>query len=47
MTKSDPIAIGWKNSVFLKSLAHIEKLKNSKGLDLWVCGSGQLVQAAT
>ena len=32
MKKSDPIAIGWKNSVFLKSLADIEKLKIQKVL---------------
>lgn len=34
----------WKNSVFLKSLADIEKLKNSEGSDLQVWGSGELVQ---
>ena len=34
----------WKNSVFLKSLADIEKLKNSKGSDIQVHGSGELVQ---
>ena len=39
MKKSD-----WKNSVFLKSLADIEKLKNSKGSDIQVHGSGELVQ---
>jgi len=44
MKKSDPIAIGWKNSVFLKSLADIEKLKNSKGSDIQVHGSGELIQ---
>jgi dihydrofolate reductase len=41
---SDPIAIGWKNSVFLESLADIEKLKNSKGSDIQVHGSGELIQ---
>jgi len=47
MKKSDPIAIGWKNSVFLKSLADIEKLKNSPakgGADIQVHGSGELIQ---
>jgi dihydrofolate reductase len=44
MKKSDPIAIGWKNSVFLESLADIEKLKNSEGSDIQVWGSGMLVQ---
>jgi dihydrofolate reductase len=35
---------GWKNSVFLTSLADIEKLKNSKGSDIQVWGSGELIQ---
>jgi len=39
MKKSD-----WKNSVFLKSAAEIKKLKNSKGRDIQVWGSGELVQ---
>ncbi len=39
MKKSD-----WKNTVFLKSLADIEELKNSKGPDIQVWGSGQLIQ---
>ncbi|MCI0564872.1 MAG: dihydrofolate reductase family protein [Nitrososphaera sp.] len=39
MTKSD-----WKNSVFLKSVDDIKKLKNSKGSDIQVHGSGNLVQ---
>ena len=39
MEKSD-----WKNSVFLKSVADIENLKNSKGSDIKVWGSGDLVQ---
>ena len=39
MEKSD-----WKNSVFLKSVADIENLKNSKGSDIKVWGSGSLVQ---
>lgn len=39
MKKSD-----WKNTVFLESLADIEKLKNSKGSDIQVHGSGKLVQ---
>lgn len=34
----------WKNSVFLESLADIQKLKNSTGPDLKVWGSGELVQ---
>ncbi len=39
MKKSD-----WKNTVFLKSLADIKSLKNSKGSDLQVWGSGKLIQ---
>jgi dihydrofolate reductase len=35
---------GWKNSVFLESLADIEKLKNSEGSDIKVWGSSKLVQ---
>jgi len=39
MKKSD-----WQNSVFLKSLADIKKLKKAKGSDIKVWGSGKLVQ---
>ncbi len=39
MDKSD-----WKNSVFLKSVEDIKKLKKSEGPDLKVHGSGKLVQ---
>lgn len=34
----------WENTVFIKSLADIEKLKKSAGPDLQVWGSGKLVQ---
>jgi dihydrofolate reductase len=34
----------WKNSVFLKGLAGIKKLKKTKGSDLKVWGSGKLIQ---
>jgi len=34
----------WKNSVFLKSLADIKKLKKSKGPDIQVWGSSKLIQ---
>lgn len=34
----------WKNSVFLESLADIEKLKNSDGSDIHVWGSSMLIQ---
>lgn len=39
MKKSD-----WKNSVILKTLADIKKLKNSKGSDIKVWGSAELIQ---
>lgn len=39
MEKSD-----WKNSEFLKTLAEIEKLKNSEGPDIQVWGSSKLIQ---
>ena len=39
MKKSD-----WKNTVFLKNLADIGKLKNSEGPDIQVWGSGKLIQ---
>jgi dihydrofolate reductase len=39
MEKSD-----WKNTIFLKSLADIEKVKNSAGADIQVWGSSQLIQ---
>jgi len=44
MKKSDPMITGWKNSVVIKKLADIKKLKKSKGLDVQVWGSGELVQ---
>ncbi|MFC4874834.1 dihydrofolate reductase family protein [Negadavirga shengliensis] len=34
----------WKNSVFLKSLADIKKLKQSQGPDIQVWGSSELIQ---
>ncbi len=34
----------WKNSVFLKSVADIKKLKKSKGSDIKVWGSSKLIQ---
>ncbi len=39
MKKSD-----WKNSVFLKTVTDIKNLKKSKGSDIQVHGSGELVQ---
>ena len=34
----------WKNTVFLKSVADIKKLKNSEGADIQVWGSSKLIQ---
>jgi dihydrofolate reductase len=34
----------WKNTVFLKSVADIKKLKSSKGADIQVWGSSKLIQ---
>lgn len=34
----------WKNTVFLKSVEDIKKLKDSEGSDLHVWGSGKLIQ---
>jgi dihydrofolate reductase len=34
----------WKNSVFIKSLADIKKLKNSNGVDIQVWGSSEIVK---
>jgi dihydrofolate reductase len=44
MDKSAPVAIGWHNSVFLKNVDDIKKLKNSEGSDIQVHGSGNLIQ---
>jgi len=44
LNNSDPMVIGWKNTVILKSLAEIKNLKNSTGTDIQVWGSGQLIQ---
>lgn len=44
MKKSDPLVSGWKNSVVIKNLADIKKLKNSKGSDIQVWGSSKLIQ---
>ena len=42
--KSNPLVSGWKNSVVIKKLADIKKLKNSNGSDIQVWGSGELIQ---
>lgn len=44
MNKSNTKVTGWKNSVVVKSLTEIKKIKNSKGSDIQVWGSSELVQ---
>jgi len=44
MKKSDAMVTGWKNSVLIKNLADIKKLKKSKGPDIQVWGNSKLVQ---
>ncbi len=44
LKKSDPMITGWKNSVVIKNLADIKKLKNSKGSNIQVWGSSELIQ---
>lgn len=44
LKKSDPLITGWKNSVLLKTVADIKKIKKSKGPDIHVWGSSQLIQ---
>ena len=44
MKKPNPLVTGWKNSVLIRNLADIKKLKNSKGSDIQVWGSSKLVQ---
>jgi dihydrofolate reductase len=44
MKKSNPLVTGWKNSVLIKTLADIKKLRKSKGPDIQVWGSSKLIQ---
>ena len=44
LKKSDPLITGWKNSVLIKTVADIKKLKRSNGGDIHVWGSSKLVQ---
>jgi len=44
MKKSDPKVTGWKNSVVIRTVADIKKLKQSKGPDIQVWGSSKLIQ---
>lgn len=44
LKESDPIITGWKNSVVVKTVADIKKLKASEGPDIQVWGSSELIQ---
>ena len=44
MENSDPLVSGWKNSLVIKNVAEIKKLKASEGSDIQVWGSSELVQ---
>lgn len=44
LKKSDPKVTGWKNSVVIKSVADIKKIKQTKGRDIQVWGSSELIQ---
>ncbi len=43
MKKSDPLITGWKNSIVIRNVAGIKKLKSSKGPGIQVWGSSKLV----
>ena len=44
LKKTDPEVTGWKTSVVVKTVADIKKIKNSKGSDIQVWGSSELIQ---
>lgn len=44
LKKTDRMVTGWKNSAVIRNLADIRKLKKSKGADIQVWGSSELVQ---
>lgn len=43
MKKTDPLVTGWEKSQVIRTVADIKKLKNSKGADLHVWGSSELI----
>ena len=43
LKKDDKLVTGWKNSSVIKSVTDIKKLKNSKGPDIQVWGSSELI----
>lgn len=42
--KTDPLVTGWKNSLVIRNVADIKKLKKTDGADIHVWGSSELVQ---
>jgi len=44
MKKKDPLITGWNNTILIKNVAAIKKIKNTQGPDIQVWGSGKLVQ---
>jgi dihydrofolate reductase len=44
LKKADPMVTGWKNSLVVRTTPEIKKLKASKGPDIQVWGSSELVQ---
>lgn len=44
LKKNDPLVSGWKNSVVIRTVADIKKIKASTGRDIHVWGSSELVQ---
>lgn len=43
LKKRDPAVMGWKNSVVIRTVADIKKIKNSKGRDIQIWGSSELI----
>lgn len=44
LKKTDPLITGWEHSTVVKSVADIKKLKATKGADIQVWGSSELIQ---
>lgn len=43
LKKSDKLITGWKNSALVRTVADIKKIKQTKGADLHVWGSSELI----
>ncbi len=44
LKKTDPRVVGWKNTVVIRTVSEIRKLKASEGADIHVWGSSEVVQ---